>query len=532
MNLPPTAPAELAPGRVIAGKFRLERAIGRGGMGAVWAARQILLDMPVALKFIDAEDGADLEDARARFEREARATGAIRSPHVVQILDHGIDGERPYIVMELLEGEDLGERLGREGRLGLTSVARIVGQAAKALRRAHEAGIIHRDLKPGNVFLARFDDDEVVKILDFGVAKMSRPGSIDEPLVTRTGIVFGSPSYMSPEQARGSAVVDHRTDLWSLAVIVFRALTGVKPFQGDSLADLVVKVCFDPLPVASQIAPDLPPALDAFFERGFARDPEQRFSSAIELAGAFAAVVVEVSGALPSLPRQAPGFADGRSFAGDPISGAHWSPPGFAPDPGAARGAGGSGPHVGFAPGTLTPPPRLSGYVDPTPASGGSLLPSGAALAPTSVGAHGEHTGVPPPLAPASPGSSVVPSATLGPSRAAVVFAACAAVATLVIAFAALVSLGRTPAPAALGASASVAEPASAAPASPETPSPPASASAGADPSASAEPSASDGPAAPPPTATVPHADPPIAAPKPRTNAPRPGSRRRVPGGR
>ncbi len=288
---------DLAAGDVLAGKFRLEREIGRGGMGSVWAARHVQLDMPVALMFIETENDhgppLDMPDARARFEREARAAGQIRSPHVVSIIDHGIDQaggrDRPYIAMELLEGEDLGERLRREGRISVAAAARILSQAAKALRRAHDAGIIHRDLKPGNIFLSRVDDEEIVKILDFGVAKMRRSGVLEEQLMTQTGIVFGSPSYMSPEQARGARAIDHRSDLWSLAVILFRAVTGVKPFQASSIADLVIKLCIDPLPVATQVAPDLPPALDGFFARAFARDPEQRFASAVEMAAAFEA---------------------------------------------------------------------------------------------------------------------------------------------------------------------------------------------------------------------------------------------------
>ncbi len=285
---PPSRPSSgPSPGDVIAGKFRLERLVGRGGMGTVWAGRHLQLDMVVALKFIEHEPDGDREEARSRFEREARAAAQIRSPHVVHILDHGIDGDRPYIAMELLLGEDLGQRLRRERRIGVAAASRIVTQAAKALRRAHEAGIIHRDLKPGNVFLARFDDDEVVKLLDFGVAKMRRAGAIEEKLATQVGIVFGSPSYMSPEQARGVRVIDHRADLWSLAVILFRAVTGVKPFQGASIADLVVKLCVDPLPVATRVAPDLPPSIDGFFERAFARDPDHRFASAPELAAAF-----------------------------------------------------------------------------------------------------------------------------------------------------------------------------------------------------------------------------------------------------
>ena len=299
---------ELVPGDVIAGKYRLERVVGRGGMGAVWAARNEQLGgMRVAMKFIEPSPGTDLVDARARFDREARTAAAIRSPHVAQIIDHGADGDRPFIVMELLEGEDLGDRLRRLGRLSIPAMAKILTQAAKALRRAHEAGIVHRDLKPGNVYLARFDDDEIVKILDFGVAKVQATGAIDEPLATQVGVVFGSPSYMSPEQARGGRV-DHRSDLWSLAVIVFRAITGVKPFQAASIGDLVVKLCIDPLPVATTYAPDLPREVDAFFDRAFSREVDQRFSSAVEMAAAFEAVAA-AEHAAPVPPVGAPNLA-------------------------------------------------------------------------------------------------------------------------------------------------------------------------------------------------------------------------------
>lgn len=336
---------ELSPGDLIAGKFRLECVVGRGGMGSVWAARNEQLGMLVALKFIESGGGADLTDARARFEREARAAAQIRSPHVAQIFEHGVDGDRPFIAMELLEGEDLGQRLRREGRIAVPAAARILTQAAKALRRAHETGIIHRDLKPGNVFLARFDDDEMVKILDFGVAKVIAAGAIEGSDATQTGMVFGSPSYMSPEQARGVRALDHRTDLWSLAVIAFRAVTGVKPFDAATIGDLVVKLCIDPLPVATSIAPDLPPAIDRFFERAFARDPNARFASALELAAAFEQIAA-------GSPSQRPPM-----IAGPPSSSGPYvipAPPAFSAPvmPGA-----GSGSHVAFAPGTLTPPP-------------------------------------------------------------------------------------------------------------------------------------------------------------------------------
>lgn len=279
---------ELAKGRLIAGKYRLETLVGVGGMGEVWRARHLHLDMPVAIKFMEARAAASPE-ARSRFEREAKAIAKIRSPHVVQVTDHGVDGGTPYMVMELLEGEDLGVLLRRVGKLSLAQTARIVQQAAKGLRRAHEQGVIHRDLKPSNVFLARVDDDETVKVLDFGVAKLlaTEPmGAIAPSEQTQAGTVLGSPAYMSPEQVRGVRDLDARADVWSLAVIAFRMLTGEKPFEADTIGELVVKLCVDPLPKATKLAPELPEALDAFFDKAFSRTMEQRFASATELAAA------------------------------------------------------------------------------------------------------------------------------------------------------------------------------------------------------------------------------------------------------
>jgi serine/threonine protein kinase len=214
-------PTTLVEGQILAGKYRLERPLGSGGMGCVWVASHLLLDMPVAIKFIDPAF-AGLPEIHRRFEREAKAVARLRSAHVVKILDRGAPGEVPYLVMELLEGEDLGARLKREPRMPLDVVAGLVVELTRGLVSAHAAGIIHRDLKPANVFLARVDGGEVAKILDFGLAKAIGGDPSGDP--TRTGLVMGSPSYMSPEQARARKDIDHRTDLWSLAAVAFRML--------------------------------------------------------------------------------------------------------------------------------------------------------------------------------------------------------------------------------------------------------------------------------------------------------------------
>jgi serine/threonine-protein kinase len=375
--------SDLGQGSTVAGKYRLERLIGRGGMGSVWAARHLQLDTLVAIKFIDSV--SDVGDARIRFEREARAAAQLRSPHVVQILDHGIDDdERPYIAMELLEGEDLGERLRRTPRLSLQATATIVTQAAKALRRAHDGGVIHRDLKPGNIFLARFDDDEVVKLLDFGVAKLRYNELAPGVQMTQTGVIFGSPSYMSPEQARGNRVIDHRTDLWSLAVIVFRCITGSKPFEAGSIGDLVIKLCIDPLPMPTKLAPDLPPEMDRFFERAFARDPEQRFQSAALLAQEFEAIVARASAAA-SAPVPVPA-----------------APAMRAPEPSANLGAIDGSLYGAYSPFAGTSGPgaasRPVSYADVAATPLPSSSPSGLHQAPPSAPSAPQFQGIPAPL--------------------------------------------------------------------------------------------------------------------------------------
>lgn len=294
----------LVGGRTIAGKYRLGEEIGRGGMGAVFAAHNLELDVPVAIKFMDRSD-LDSDEARARFEREARSAAQLRSAHVVQVFERGIDEGVPYIVMERLVGEDFEARLLREKRISMAAAATLLTQIAKALRRAQEVGIVHRDIKPSNVYLARVDDDEVVKLLDFGVAKLvaSRtPDGIVPP--TQTGAMMGSPYYMSPEHLRGAKELDHRSDLWSVAAILFRALTGRIAFQGDTIADIAMKVCADPLPVATTVAPDLPPEVDRFFARAFARDPADRYQTASAMAADFNAIVngTGLHGAYSALP--------------------------------------------------------------------------------------------------------------------------------------------------------------------------------------------------------------------------------------
>src|SRR5687767_8426993 len=248
---------------VLAGKYRLVSLIGRGGMGSVWKAEHLGLRAPVAVKLID-QSIEMLPEALQRFLREAQAAASLRSPHVVQILDHGVDEGVPFIVMELLEGESLASRLERVQRLSPAETARIITQVARAVARAHEAGIVHRDLKPDNIYLVRNDEEEIAKVLDFGVAKATTHGMGAATGATRTGSVLGTPYYMSPEQAEGAKGVDHRSDLWSLGVIAWECLLGTRPFESETLGGLLLAICPRDMPVPSR-AGQVPPGFDAGF---------------------------------------------------------------------------------------------------------------------------------------------------------------------------------------------------------------------------------------------------------------------------
>jgi eukaryotic-like serine/threonine-protein kinase len=293
-------------GQTLGGKYRLVRLLGQGGMGSVWHAEHLTLSSPVALKLIDPSTAKD-PDTVQRFLREARTAAALRSPHVVQILDYGVDGDTPYIAMELLDGESLAERLTRAGRLSTRETARMIQHVARAIGRAHEAGIVHRDLKPENVFIVKNDDEEVIKVLDFGIVKANPAalGGSAAPASTRTGTLLGTPYYMSPEQAAGEKSVDHRADIWALGVIAFKCLIGHLPFRGDSVGKLILEICSQPLPVPSHIG-KVPHGFDTWFARACSRDPAQRFQSAKQAAAEFGRLDENTLAALES-PSQAPG---------------------------------------------------------------------------------------------------------------------------------------------------------------------------------------------------------------------------------
>ncbi len=284
-------------GQTIAGKFRLEREIGRGGMGAVWEAHHLSLGCAVAIKLID-EKRAKSRMGTVRFVREAKASAALRSPHVVQILDHGVDDGTPYIAMEMLEGDTLAERLDKEGRLTNVQTVRVVTHIARALTKAREHDVVHRDLKPENVFIVQNMDEEVVKVLDFGVAKQNVASDDTNSVDTKTGSVIGTPRFMSPEQARGKTL-DWRSDLWALAIIAYRCHVGQLPFEGSALGELIMQICSEDLPVPSQHA-DVNEGFDEWFAKAANRNPDERFQTARELATSLAEVLVGAGAADPS----------------------------------------------------------------------------------------------------------------------------------------------------------------------------------------------------------------------------------------
>ncbi|MFO0585923.1 MAG: protein kinase [Polyangiaceae bacterium] len=271
----------MEPGEQISPNLKLVRLLGKGGMGAVWVAEHLSLGTQVAVKVMSRAVAAEPELVE-RFRREALAAAQLKSPHVAQVFDHGVTASgEPYIVMELLEGEDLSKRVDREGPQSPAFVTEVIAQAAKGLTRAHAVGIVHRDIKAENVFLCEHDGDLLVKLLDFGIAKMSSENATS---VTSTQGTFGTPLYMSPEQLLSAKRVDARADLWSLAVIAYLLLTTNFPFDGETLGAVSVAVHTGKFTPPSKLRPGLPPEVDAWFARAFHPSISVRFNTAKELA--------------------------------------------------------------------------------------------------------------------------------------------------------------------------------------------------------------------------------------------------------
>jgi hypothetical protein len=267
------------PTRVIGRSYEVIRELGRGGMGVVYEARHRETGRRVAVKEIAIGNDKKLVD---RFAREARATSAIESRHVPPVLDAGGD-PNPYLVMELLQGMDLQAYLDEHGPLGEDVALRIVAQACAGLVRAHAAGVVHRDIKPANLYLAKRDDEIVVQLLDFGVARVKEEiAAQSNHSLTLSGVMLGTPLYMSPEQVvAGAKALDHRTDLWSLAVVLYEALTGETPHaDAETLGGLMVSICGKPAKPVRELAPTVSEPVAAILAKALALDPEARYATA------------------------------------------------------------------------------------------------------------------------------------------------------------------------------------------------------------------------------------------------------------
>ncbi|WP_437598016.1 serine/threonine-protein kinase [Sorangium sp. So ce590] len=322
--------AKIPVGTVLAGKYRITREIGRGGMAAVYEAEHIDIGKRVAIKVL-AQELTTSAVVVERFLREARAAASIRSPFICDVYDSGkLDDGRPFLVLELLEGESLYERMTVVRYLDPETTVTVVSQVCRGLTKAHAASIVHRDLKPENIFLTKDEEGRLcAKILDFGLAKFYAPvdGGDAQARLTREGAVFGTPAYMSPEQVRGQGAVDHRADLWALGCITYECLTGRTVWQTEQgVAMTFAQIANAPLPQPAALRPDLPPSFTVWFEKALDRSIDRRFQTAREFADELS---IALGVAQPTPPRGAePSQAGLLPTSGDPPADVTFDPPG------------------------------------------------------------------------------------------------------------------------------------------------------------------------------------------------------------
>jgi len=453
--------AEVQTGDVLAGKYRVERVLGEGGMGVVVAATHLALDERVALKLMRA-DAMMREDGIQRFLREARAAVKLKSEHVARVQDVGtLDDGTPYIAMEYLEGSDLSRVLDERGTLPVDEAVDYLLQACDAIAEAHARGIVHRDLKPANLFITQGRDGKpLVKVLDFGISKVNVLGDRPESM-TSSATLLGSPVYMSPEQMKSSRDVDGTTDIWSLGIILYEAVGGRVPFDEQTMGALMAKVLTEPPPDLTSLNERIPSELARVVARCLEKEPAQRYASIADLA--------------VDLAPFAPGSAEGRVariMSMRPLS-------------------------LATAPGSLTPPGST-----PSLASSPSLRESASILGVAATQALSD--------------SKAITAAQPPARKNAAIFAAIA-VATGVVAVAAFLGTrSAAPPPIPQAPTLAAAGPSAAAP-TPAAPAPPPSATA-APPAASAVPAS---PSAATATATT---TPSSSAIPPRSPAPRPAS--------
>jgi serine/threonine-protein kinase len=347
-------------GTILDDKYRIVRELGTGGMGAVYEGENLRIRRRVAIKLLHASVSSQAEAVR-RFEREAEAAARIGSDHICDVIDMGLlpDGTR-YMVMEYLDGETLGARIKRSGRMGPLMSIPIMIQVLDALGAAHAAGIIHRDLKPDNIFVLPHKNgiSDFVKILDFGVSKFTQ--NSEEMNMTRAGAVVGTPYYMSPEQARGTSAVDARSDVYALGVLLYQASTGQVPFQAQTFNELLFKIVLEPAPPPQQYAPDLDPEFASIIQKAMAREPAQRYQSCAEFREALVTwmstrvgyvAMPSANGARPVTVPPGGGLLRPPTPSGQMLSPLHQSQPPWA----VASGAGTPPPGALGASGTQPP---------------------------------------------------------------------------------------------------------------------------------------------------------------------------------
>jgi len=275
------------PGQILLGKYRIERVLGVGGMGAVVLAMHLQLEERVAIKFL-LSSVARQPDMVERFLREGRTAIKIRSEHCVRVLDVGtLQGGQPYMVMEFMEGRDLDATIRESGPLPISDAVDLILQAGEALAEAHALGTVHRDLKPANLFLTkRADGSASIKVLDFGISKQAGPaGNMG---MTSTQAVMGSPLYMSPEQMRSSKDVDARSDIWALGTVLYEAVAGSPPFDGETVTALIIKITQDPVPPLRTRHLNVPPQFEAVLATALEKDRARRYQTMASFAAALA----------------------------------------------------------------------------------------------------------------------------------------------------------------------------------------------------------------------------------------------------